>query len=262
MLKRFVCTILIAVCTLSFCACTGSVDSVDLKKESIPVSYTAVYAVSTESFNYENEYTVSVENGELLISSLAEMPYEEKDQATGEQVKVGTQSIKTEQRLGYNENLCVPIYSFQEFVNSAKENQYMSFTFEHDRALKSGIIKTRKYSESGDNGFDEKIYSVKLAEQYFDKDALPFIIAAFPESGTTLISSGNRDRLQTVHFEFEGTEEIQTASGENVLCKKIILRPNTVFTSSKAYIWVTAENGIPVKIESGTSVMLIKSVRK
>lgn len=262
MLKRFICIVLVAVCTLSFCACATHVDSIDLKKESIPVNYTAVYAVSTETVNYENEYTVSVENGELFISSLAEMPYKENDENTGKPVKVGTQSIKAEQRLGYDKDLCVPIYSFQEFENSAKENQYMSFTFEHDRTINSGIIKTRKYSESADNKFDEKVYSVKLAQQYFDKDALPFIAAAFPESGTTLISSGNRDRLQTVYFAFEGTEEIQTASGENVLCKKILLRPNTSFTSSKAYIWVDAENGIPVKVESGTSVMLIKSVEK
>lgn len=262
MLKKTVCAILIAVSMLSFCACTGSVDSLELKKENIPVDYTAVYAISADTLNYENVYTVALDNAELKISSLAEMPYEETDTDTGKKTKIGTQSIKAEARLNYSDNVGVPIYSFQEFTNSAEESQYNSLTFEHDSALKSGIIKTRKYSESDDNGFSEKVYSVKLAKQYFDKDALPFIIASFPESGTALISSGNRDRLQTVYFEFEGIEDVTAADGESFSCKRILLRPNTEFTSSKAYIWVDAESGIPVKIETEASAMLLKSVKK
>lgn len=258
MLKKYISAVLIASCALSLCACTGNAAPLSLEKANIPVNYSAVYSVSSETVTYENKYSISAENGELIISSLAEMPYEEKDEKTGEPVKVGTQSIKAEQRIGYGESLCVPTYSFQEFVNSAKKNQYTSLTFEHDKDIKSGIIKTRKYSES-DNGYTEKVYSVKLADQYFDKDSLPFIIAAFPKSGATLISSGNRDRLQTVYFEFDGTEEIKTAGDESILCKRILLRPNTVFTSSKAYIWVDAQSGIPVKVESGTTIMLLKN---
>lgn len=263
-MKKFISLSLIALTAFSATACTSSVSVLELDKSKVLTDYSAVYHVKNESnlIEYDNKYTVTVADGIMNISSVAQLPYTQKDD-NGEETVLGTQKITTEQKIIYTDTLNatfgMPVSAFQEFTNSAKANQYTSFTFEHDHALSSGIIKTKKYSDSEDSGYSEKIYSVKLAKQYFDKDSLPFIMSSFPLSGgVILLSSGNRDRLQAVKYELETTEVISTDAGD-FTCNKFLLRPNTSFTSSKAYMWIDTESGLPVKVENASSTMILAS---
>ncbi len=264
-MKKFLSLTLIALTVFTATACSSSVSDIELDKAKVLTDFSAVYRVKNESnlIEYDNAYTVSTADGIMNISSYTELPYTQKDE-NGEEVTLGTQTIKTEQKVIYtdtsNATFGMPVFSSQEFTNSAMANQYTSFTFEHDHALSSGLIKTRKYSESEDSGYSEKLYSVKLKKQYFDKDALPFIMSSFPLSGGVIwLSSGNRDSLQAVKYEFEGTEDISTDLGK-FTCNRFLLRPNTSFTSSKAYMWIDAESGLPIKVESASSVMILASI--
>ncbi len=239
---------------LSFSGC-GKIEAVKLDKTKIAVDYEATYFVENtgNSIEYENVYTVKTEDGKLVVSSQTEIEYENQEHEKGMQ-KMTAKSVlfyDDEKMLGMPESVN------EEFSIDIDKTKYSAFTFTHDHALKSGLITTEKYDKNEENGLKQKAYAVTLKEQYFDKDTLPFLLGGFPENdGVIYVSSGNRDRLQAIKYEFKGYENVATVSGTDFKCKTYLLRPNSAFAQSSATVWVS-EDGKPVKVVNGTSSMLL-----
>ena len=262
-IKKAVLALCLTAICFSFSGC-GNTEKIEVGK--ILSGYTAVYHITAANgIEYDNSYTVESDENEFTVSSIAETPYIITDTATGNETNAGEQTITTVSRLLNTEkdgcSRGVPVYIEEEFINTGDKTQYVGFSFEHDHKLNAGTLKTKKYSKSDEGEIKETLYTVSLSKQYFDKDSLPFIIGAFSQdSGVISISSGNRDRLQTVKYEYMGNETVETPLG-NIDCKKIIIRPNTAFTSNSAAIFVDA-SGFPVKVEHDSSIMLISSFSK
>lgn len=260
-LALFLCSALI----LGLSGC-GNVDQITVDKTKVPVNYTAEYFVTTDSnvsengkLQYNNAYTVAIdeETNELSISSKTDEYWSNKQE--GDNLLEGRQIITTLSKINYSDNVGVPNYVEQEFYITADESYYTKFTFEHDHDINAGLLKTKKYSENSETGFMEETYSLQLIKQYFDKDSLPFIISAFNEDdGVIKISSGNRDSLQAVKYEFMENEEITVKAGK-FSCRVVRLRPNTDFSVNSAKIYIDSETGIPVKVVHDSSVMELSS---
>ena len=253
-------------CVLSvacICGC-GKNEIIDLNEEKVPVNYNAVYHVTAESqtseknIEYDNAYSVTLEGEELVITSKVDEHWDNNKE--GEDYLEGRQIVTTLSRLQTKDAAYgVPNYVEEEFYVTAEETYYTKFTFEHDHSINAGILKIKEYSKNSESGFSEELYTVGLEEQYFDKDSLPFIISSFPEkSGVISISSGNRNSLQTVKYEYMEKENITVEAGE-FTCNVIRLRPNTNFSVNSARIYFDTETGIPVKVVHDTSVMELKS---
>ncbi len=262
---KAICTALLAATLLA--GCTGTVDEITLDRSKVNTEHTLTYHVTSGvegMYEYDNTYTFKADEKELVISSKAELPYIVTNTQSGEKEEKGVQTIEAISRIAYddgeNYTFGMPLYVEQSFVNTGDKTQYVAFTFEHDHSIKSGILKTRKYSVKEDAGFKETLYTVPLTKQYFDKDSLPFIASAFPENGGVIsISSGNRDKLQTVRFEFFENEQISTDAG-TFECKSMRIRPNTDFSVNQAMIYFDAVSGIPIKVVQDSSVMILTSI--
>ena len=118
------------------------------------------------------------------------------------------------------------------------------------------LLKTKKYKSSTDTEPTESLYSVSLQTQYFDKDSLPFLLAAFPseQDAVVWLSAGNRDRLQAVRYEPLGKEHITVPAGA-FDCIKIRLRPNTDFSVYSATLYIDSATGLVIKVIQQNSVM-------
>ncbi|MBR2860233.1 MAG: hypothetical protein IKB86_00105 [Clostridia bacterium] len=244
---------------LFLCGCAPT-EEVAVDKTKVPTNYEASYLVKANGFEYTNKYTVteSEDKTELIISSLVDEPWENQKGEEGRQI------ITTASRLVLNErenaSVFAPIFTEEEFKVTIDKAYYTHFTFEHDHALKSGLIKTKEYDANSETGFKENNYAVALADQYFDKDTLPFVIASFTDSeGVIKVSSGNRDKLQTVKYEYMNNETLDI-NGKAFDCKVVLLRPNTVFSVNSAKIWYDSATGILIKVQHDASVMTLTSV--
>ncbi len=262
---KAICAVLLT--SLFFAGCASAISETELDKSGVNLEHTLTYHVTSGvdgMYEYDNIYTFEIDGDELVISSKAELPYIITDTQNGEKKENGMQTISAVSRIAYfdskNCTFGMPLYVEQSFVNTGDATQYVAFTFEHNHSLKSGVLKTRKYSSKDEAGFKETLYTVPLATQYFDKDSLPFIASAFPESGGVIrLSSGNRDKLQTVKFEFLENETVVTDVG-TFECKSMRIRPNTDFSVNQAMIYFDAESGIPVKVMQDSSVMLLTGI--
>ncbi len=250
--------------SLQLCGCGTDTPIISLEKSRVPVNYTATYHITVkdgidegEDLEYDNSYSVALEEEDavqnLVISSVAEAPFK-KDEDSEE----GVQRITATSRLIYDEtdSFGMPLTVEEEFTNSIIEKQYTYLLAEHDHNLQMALLRTKKYKSTSDAELTENLYSVSLEKQYFDKDSLPFLLAAFPQEQNAVLwlSAGNRDRLQAVRYEPLGQESITVAAG-TFLCNKIQLRPNTDFSVYSAVIYIDTVTGIPVKIIHLNSVM-------
>ncbi len=250
------------LCVTCICGCSDN-EPLDLNEEKVPVNYSATYHVTAESqtseknIEYDNAYSVTLEDEELVISSKVDEHWDNNKE--GEEYVEGRQIVTTLSHLQTKENYGVPNYVEEEFYVTEDETYYTKFTFEHDHSINAGILKIKEYSKNSETGFSEELYTLGLKEQYFDKDSLPFIISAFPEeSGVISVSSGNRNSLQAVKYEYMEKETVTVEAGE-FTCNVIRLRPNTNFSVNSARIYFDTETGIPVKVVHDTSVMELKS---
>ncbi len=254
------------LCMLSvvcICGCDNN-EMIGLNAEKVPVGYTATYHVSAESqtseqnIEYDNAYSVNIEGSELVITSNVDEHWDNNKE--DEEYVEGRQIITTLSRLRTEDGKYgVPIFIEEEFYVTADESYYTKFTFEHDHSINAGFLKIKEYSKSSETGYTEELYTLQLKEQYFDKDSLPFIISAFPEEGGVIsISSGNRNSLQAVKYEYMEQEDVTVEAGV-FTCNVIRLRPNTNFSVNSAKIYFDTETGIPVKVVHDTSVMELKS---
>jgi outer membrane lipoprotein-sorting protein len=264
-LKNIVSVIL--ACTIVFLCGCARVDTLSLNKEKTPTGYTASYSVTASSskaeggvLKYTNVYTVAVDEtkNELVISSIADEPWSNGKE--GEDLLEGRQIIKTISRLKYtDEGFGVPVYIEQEFSVDVDKTYYTHFSFEHDHELNAAFLRTKEYASNSETGFKEETYSVAVGDQYFDKDSIQFIIASFPEdTGVIEISSGNRNSLQAVKYEFMENEAVVTDAG-TFNCRVVRIRPNTNFSVNSARIYFDSLTGIPVKVEQDTSSMVLTS---
>ena len=246
----------------SFTGCTAKPEVITLDKSSVPIDYTASYKITTDNadITYTNVYTVSVDNekNQLVISSLADEPWSNK--LEGDDRLEGRQVIKTLSRLNYSGNFGVPDYIEQEFTVDVDKKFYTMFTFEHDHSINAGFLKIKEYAKSTETEYEETLYTVSLTEQYFDKDSLPFIISSFTsDEGVIMVSSGNRNTLQRVHYSITEAESVTVEAG-TFSCKKVILRPDAVFSVNHATIWFDAKTGHLIKVAHDSSVMELKSL--
>ncbi len=262
-LKKLIASALCVITVICLAGC-GQVEDVELDKTRVPLDYIAQYAVTVDNdgdkddIAYSNTYVIKhdSEKGEINISSKVTEPWESAEGEVGEQIITATARIND----GSNGFFGVPIFSEQEFKVTINKAYYTYFSFEHDANLKSGLIKTKKYSANSETGFEEATYSLALREKYYDKDSLPFIIGALPENeGVIYICAGNRDKLQAVKYEFLPTETVLTEAGE-FSCKVVRLHPNTVFAYNSACIWFDAQTGTPVKVVQDNSQMVLKNL--
>ncbi len=266
---RNIISLLLAVTLIFLCGCAHH-DTITLNKDHAPVNYTASYLVTTKSskssdgtLKYNNVYTVSLdgEKNELVISSLADEHWD--NQKEDDDYLEGRQVIKTLSRLQYNDadgiTFGMPKYIEQEFLIDVDKSYYTHFSFENDHNLNVGYLRTKEYSQSSESGFKEEVFSVSLTDCFYDKDSLPFIIAAFPESsGVIEVSSGNRNSLQTVKYEFMADEAVETSAG-TFHCRVVRIRPNTNFSVNSARIYFDTLTGIPVKVTQDASTMILTS---
>lgn len=241
---------------LTLCGC-GEVDTITVNRDAVPKNYEASYRVtaegSTKELKYVNNYTVKEENGQLIISSKVDEPWDNNQE--GENYLEGRQIMTTLSKINFSDNLGVPDYVEEEFYITSDQSYYTKFTFEHDHEISAGILKTKKYAKNKETGFLEETYTLQLIKQYFDKDSLPFVIGAFTEKeGVIKVSSGNRSSLQAVKYEYMGSEEITLKAG-TFHCNVIRLRPNTNFSVNSAKIYIDSKTNIPVKIIHDSSVM-------
>lgn len=250
-----------AVLLLNLCGCS-SVDNITVNKDAVPKNYEASYKItaegSTKELKYTNTYAIKEENGQLVISSKVDEPWNNGEE--GANRLEGNQVMTTLSKINFTDNIGVPDYVEEEFYITADDSYYTKLTFEHDHEINAGILKTKKYAQNSETGFSEETYTLQLTKQYFDKDSLPFILGAFTEEdGVIKISSGNRSSLQAVKYEYMGNEEISLKAG-TFDCKVIRLRPNTDFSVNSARIYIDTETNIPVKVVHDSSVMELISV--
>ena len=250
---------------LPLCGCSEEAAPVVLEKSRVPVGYTATYHITVkdgiaegENLTYDNRYSIYVEGEEgareLVISSIAEAPY------INDKKEEGVQTITANSRLVYDDTSLagfgVPITVEEEFTNTVAQTQYTHLLAQHDPSLKMALLKTKKYKSSTDTEPTESLYSVSLQTQYFDKDSLPFLLAAFPseQDAVVWLSAGNRDRLQAVRYEPLGKEHITVPAGA-FDCIKIRLRPNTDFSVYSATLYIDSATGLVIKVIQQNSVM-------
>lgn len=250
---------------LPLCGCSEEAAPIVLEKSRVPVGYTATYHITVkdgiaegEDLTYDNRYSIYAEgedgSRQLVISSIAEAPY------TNEKEEEGIQTITASSRLVYDDTTLAgfgtPVTVEEEFTNTVAQTQYTHLLAEHDHSLKMALLKTKKYKSSTDTEPTESLYSVSLQTQYFDKDSLPFLLAAFPSGQDAVIwlSAGNRDRLQAVKYEPLGNEHVTVPAGA-FNCMKIRIRPNTDFSVYSATIYLDSATGLVVKIIQQNSVM-------
>lgn len=251
MIKKIFVPVL-AISLLMLCGC-AKVDKITIDKSKVSTRYTAQYKIATDSLSYNNTYTVTYsDSGELVVFSEVKEPWSKQE---GENLIESTQIMTTTSCLNGTDNFGVPIKVEGEFKIENQPTYSTSFIFEHNHEMKAGVLKTKKYSSNAETGVEEEVYSLKLEDQYFDKDTLPFIISGFVEDeGTIKVSSGNRDSLQPVRFEKMGTEEVTVTAG-TFTCTVIRLRPDSNFSVNSATVYIDAKNGIPVKIIHDSSIM-------
>ncbi len=267
-MKKFIAIFLIAVCLFSFIGCKQEEKVIELVKSKVPYNYYAKYNITTSNSNapdgkleYNMGYTVSLneETGQLEFKGEANEPW--SNGLTGEKLKEGNQIISAFAFLQYAENDTVsfgmPIQIEQEFMVDVEESFYTSFIYKFDYSLNSGFLETEVYEKNSETGFKKETHSVPLTKQFFDKDTLPFIMAAFPESeGVINISSGNRNSLQRARYEFMNDETVTTQAGE-FTCKVVRIRPDTNFSVNSARIYFDKETGVPVMVTQDSSKMIL-----
>lgn len=245
--------------------CSSQPAPAALNKNLVPVNYTATYHVTVkdgvkegEDLVYDNRYSIYTEEEkgkrQLIISSVAEAPYKNKKE------EEGMQTITALTRLVYDETdtagFGMPLLVEQEFTNTAAKEQYVHLLAEHDHTLKMALLKTKKYKNAAAEELTENLYSISLQSQYFDKDSLPFLLAAFPkeEDAVLWLSAGNRDRLQAVRYEPLGQETVTVPAG-TFNCRKIQIRPNTDFSVYSAFLYIDEATGLAIKVQQQNSVM-------
>ncbi len=253
-LKKFIAAgLVLSALTLSGCA---ESDAINIDKEKVPVNYTARYSVTTDKLSYTNNYTVAIIENELVISSEVNEPWSKQE---GDKTIESTQIMTSVSKLNGTDNFGVPNHVEGEFKIENQPAYYTSFVFNHDHELNAGVLKTKKYSNNSETGFEEELFSLSLEKQYFDKDSLPFIIAGFTENeGSIKVSSGNRDSLQPVRYEKMGTEKLTVKAG-SFDCTVIRLRPDSNFSVNSATLYIDTKTGVPVKVVHDSSVMELSS---
>ncbi len=267
-MKKFIAFFLISVCLFSFIGCKQEVSFIELNKTKVPVNYSAKYNITTSATNapdgkleYNMAYAVTLneETGQLEIKGSANEPW--INGLKDEEYKEGYQIITTSALLQYAEkdgvSFGMPIKLVQEFKVDVEESFYTSFDYSFDYSLNSGFLKTKVYEKNSETGFKEEAHSIPLTKQLFDKDALPFIMASFPESdGVINICSGNRNSLQRARYEFMEDETVTTSLGE-FACKVVRIRPDTNFSVNSARIYFDKETGVPVMVTQDSSKMIL-----
>lgn len=264
MKKKFAFLLVFVIILTSLTGCKQEEAVINLDKTKVAFNYTAKYHISTTASNapdgkleYDNTYTVSLDEnaGELVISSNTDEYW--SNNLEGEELKEGRQIITTLSRLNFTDKIGMPNLVEEEFYVDVEPSFYTFFTFNFDYSLNAGFLKTKEYEESSETGFKEETHSVTLAKQFFDKDSIAFIMAAFPESeGVINISSGNRNTLQRARYEFMVDEQVETSAG-TFNCRVVRIRPDTDFSVNSARIYLDKETGVPVKVTQDTSVMVL-----
>lgn len=271
-MKKFIAFLLIAVCLFSFIGCKQEINVIELDKLKVPVNYYAKYNITTTASNapdgkleYNMEYSVFANEttGQLEIKGKANEPWD--NGLEGENLKEGRQIITAVAFLQYAENdkvtFGMPIEIEQLFEVDVEESFYTYFNYSFDYSLNSGILKTKVYEKKSETGFKEETHSVPLTKQFFDKDTLPFIMAAFPESeGVINVCSGNRNSLQRARYEFMEEETVETSAG-NFNCKVVRIRPDTNFSVNSARIYFDKETGVPVMVTQDSSKMVLTEIQ-
>lgn len=270
-MKKFIAFSLLVICLFSFIGCKQEVSFIELDKSKVPYNYYAKYNITTSASNapqgkleYNMSYAVSLneETGQIEIKGEAKEPW--SNGSTDENLKEGNQIITAFAFLQYDENgkitFGMPIQIKQQFEVDVEESFYTSFDYKFDYSLNSGFLETEVYEKNSETGRKKETYSVALKNQFFDKDTLPFIMAAFPESeGVINISSGNRNSLQKVKYEFMEDETVKTSAGD-FTCKVVRIRPDTIFSVNSAKIYFDKETGVPVMVTQDSSKMILTEV--
>ncbi len=264
MKKKLAFLLVFVLAVLSFTGCATTETDITLDKTKVAVNYTAKYHISTSSSNapegkleYNNEYTVALDEatGELVISSKADEYW--TNNLEDDDKKEGRQIITTLSRLDFTDKIGMPNLIEEEFYVDVEPSFYTYFNFSFDYSLNAGFLKTKEYEQSSETGFKEEVFSVQLTKQFFDKDSIQFIMAAFPESESVIyISSGNRNSLQRAKYEFMEDELVVTDAG-TFTCRVVRIRPDTLFSVNSARIYFDKETGIPIQVTHDTSKMIL-----
>ena len=271
-MKKFIAFLLIAVCLFSFIGCKQEASVIELDKLKVPVNYYAKYNITTTASNapdgkleYNMEYSVFANEatGQLEIKGKANEPW--NNGLEGEKLKEGRQIISVFAFLQFAKHDTIsfgmPIELEQEFMVDVEESFYTAFNYSFDFSLNSGFLKTKVYEQKSETGFKEETHSVPLTKQFFDKDTLPFIMAAFPESeGVINVCSGNRNSLQRARYEFMEDETVTTNAGE-FTCKVVRIRPDTNFSVNSARIYFDKETGVTVMVTQDSSKMVLTEIQ-
>ena len=267
-MKKFIAFSLLIVCLFSLMGCKQEDGTVAVNKSKVAYNYYAKYNITTSASNapdgkleYNMGYTVSLNEltGQLEIKGEANEPW--NNGLEGDKLKSGYQIIKTFALLQFADHdtlsFGMPIKLEQEFMVDVDESFYTSFVYDFDYSLNSGFLKTKVYEKNSETGFKEETHSVSLQKQFYDKDALPFIMASFPESqGVIYIASGNRNSLQKVRYEFMEDETVTLSAGD-FDCKVVRIRPDTNFSVNSARIYFDKNTGVPVMVTQDSSKMIL-----
>ena len=217
---------------------------------------TSLSSGESDSLAYESNYTLTRESldGQDIIRII-------------NQAANGSQSMKTESVLlaqNTSQASCLMPLSVKltyEDENSLTDNTYVSAI--HDHLVRSQSIEIQKYPDQNATSLETTNYIVNTAEQYFDSESLAFVLSTLPlEIGYELnimLSSCNRDKLQSMNVSVMEEREVETEAG-TFACYVVCVRPNTLFANYASYMYYAKDyDNMLVKIVQPETALELRS---
>lgn len=249
-LRSVVCAACILTIIFSLTSCSAEITVIEANENQLNpdklmrgeqiahlVYLTSLSSGENDSLAYESNYTLTREtvDGQDIIRIV-------------NQAASGNQTMKTESVLlaqnTDNATCLMPLSVRLTYEDQGKvtDNTYVSAI--HDHLVRSQTIEIQQYADENSSELETTNYVVNTTEQYFDSESLAFVLSTLPLSVgyelDIMLSSCNRDKLQSMNVSVMEQREVETEAG-TFNCYVVCVRPNTLFANYATYMYYAVD---------------------